>query len=140
MSETAEHLHGAAHTRRYRETGGKVGHDWKRGAPTLILTTTGRRSGQPRDTPLIYGRDGERYVVIASQGGAPAHPGWYHNLEADPDAEIQVWDEAIPVRARTADGDERERLWRLMNDIWPDYDAYQTRTERRIPVVVLEPV
>ena len=137
MSE-AEKLFGQAHVRRYRETGGEVGHIWKRGAKILLLTTTGRKSGRRTTTPLIYEQDGDRYVVIASQGGAPEHPGWYRNLSKTPGVEVQVKDEVFRARARTAEGEERERLWRLAAQQWPDYDEYVKRTDRRIPVVVLE--
>ena len=136
----ASHLFGAEHVRSYRETGGEVGHDWKNGAPTLLLTTTGRRSGEPRTTPLIYGRDGGDVAIVASNGGDPEHPAWYRNLQADPEAEIQIWAEVFRARAHDAMGDDRERLWRLMAGIWPAYDQYQTRTDREIPVVVLERV
>src|SRR6266516_1681675 len=137
MSE-AENLFGEKHVRRYRENGGEVGHRWKRGSKILLLTTKGRKSGEPRTTPLIYEEDGDRYVIVASKGGAPAHPGWYRNLQKDPNVELQVLDEVFPARARTAEGEERERLWQLVNQQWPDYDSYQTRTDREIPVVVLE--
>ena len=137
MSE-AETLFGAKHVQRYRETGGEVGHRWKRGSKILLLTTKGRTTGEPRTTPLIYEEDGDRYVIVASQGGAPTHPGWYRNLTKNPEVELQVLDEVFPARARTAEGEERERLWKLVNQQWPDYDAYQTRTDREIPVVVLE--
>ena len=137
MSE-AENLFGAEHVRRYRETGGEVGHVWKRGATTLLLTTTGRRTGEPTTTPLIYENADGAYVVVASKGGAPAHPGWYRNLSKNPEVEVQVRDEVFPARARTATGEEREQLWELAARQWPDYDAYQRRTEREIPVVVLE--
>ena len=137
MSE-AESLYGEEHVRRYRETGGEVGHRWKRGSKILLLTTRGRKSGEQRTTPLIYEEDGDRYVIVASQGGAPTHPGWYRNLAKDPNVELQVRDEVFPARARTAEGEERERLWQVVNHQWPDYDSYQTKTEREIPVVVLE--
>ncbi len=137
MSE-AESLFGAAHVRRYRETGGDVGHIWKRGAKTLLLTTKGRKTGRPTTTPLIYEAAGDAYVVIASKGGAPEHPGWYRNLTKDPNVQVQVKDDVFDARARTASGEERERLWRLAAEQWPDYDTYQTRTDREIPVVVLE--
>lgn len=130
-------LFGEEHVRRYRETGGEVGHIWN-GVPTLLLTTTGRRSGEQRTTPLIYGRDGDRYVVVASKGGAPRHPAWYLNLSAKPDVELQVAAERFRARARTAAANERERLWKLMAGIWPAYDDYQAKTEREIPLVVLE--
>jgi deazaflavin-dependent oxidoreductase (nitroreductase family) len=134
----AENLYGEEHVRRYRETGGAVGHDWKEGSTVLLLTTTGRSSGKPRTTPLIYAQDGLRYVVVASKGGAPDHPGWYLNLEQDPDVVLQVRDEVVNARARTAEGDERERLWRKANEVWPHYAEYAKRTDREIPVVVLE--
>ena len=137
MSE-AETLFGDKHVQRYRETGGEVGHRWKRGSKILLLTTKGRKTGEPRTTPLIYEEDGDGYVIVASQGGAPTHPGWYRNLTKDPNVELQVLDDVFPARARTAEGEERERLWKLVNQQWPDYDAYQTSTDREIPVVVLE--
>jgi deazaflavin-dependent oxidoreductase (nitroreductase family) len=135
----ADSLFGQEHVRRYRETGGEVGYMW-RGAPTLLLTTTGRRTGEPTTTPLIFGRDGENVVLVASQGGKPEHPGWYRNLAKEPEVEVQIEADAIRGRARTAEGEERERLWRAMAEIWPQYDDYQVRTDRRIPVVVVEPV
>jgi deazaflavin-dependent oxidoreductase (nitroreductase family) len=130
-------LVGEEHVRRYLETGGAVGHEWN-GVHTLVLTTTGRKSGEKRRSAMIYGQDGGDYVVIASQGGMPTHPNWYLNLVADPEVEVQVAGERFRARARTAEGDERERLWSLMTGIWPNFDVYQTRTDRRIPVVVLE--
>jgi deazaflavin-dependent oxidoreductase (nitroreductase family) len=130
-------LYGDEHVRRYRETGGEEGHLWN-GVPTLLLTTTGRRTGEQRTAPLIYGRDGDAYVVVASKGGHPDHPGWYHNLSATPEVELQVGDEVFPARAHTADAQERARLWPQLTGIWPDYDAYQAKTEREIPLVVLE--
>jgi proline iminopeptidase len=137
MSEGAN-LFGEEHVRRYRETGGEVGHTWRKGSKILLLTTKGRKTGEPRTTPLIYESDGDRYVIVASKGGAPQHPGWYRNLAQDPDVEVQVKDDVFRARAQTAEGDERERLWRLAAQQWPDYDAYQQRTDREIPVVVLE--
>jgi deazaflavin-dependent oxidoreductase (nitroreductase family) len=134
----AETLFGDQHVQRYRETGGEVGHIWKRGSKILLLTTTGRRTGSPTTTPLIYENDGDAYVIVASKGGAPAHPGWYRNLAKDPQVEVQVKDDVFPARARTASGEERERLWELASRQWPDYDVYRTRTDREIPVVVLE--
>lgn len=133
----AGHLFGPAHVESYRSTGGELGHIWK-GVPTLLLTTTGRRTGERHTTPLIYGRDGERHVIVASKGGAPAHPGWYRNLRKQPEVELQVKDEVFAATARTADGEERERLWRLMAEVWPAYDDYARKTDREIPVVVLE--
>jgi proline iminopeptidase len=138
MTEDATKLYGKAHVRRYRETDGEVGHIWKKGSTILILTTKGRTSGEPRDTPLIYARDDDRYVIVASNGGDPEHPGWYRNLAQEPDVELQVLGEVFPARARTAEGEERERLWEKANEVWPSYREYQERTEREIPVVVLE--
>ena len=122
----------------YRLSGGKVAGRMGK-APVLLLTVTGRKSGKRRTTPLLYGRDGDNYVVIASVGGAPKHPAWYHNLKGQ-EAEILVGRERLRVRARDAEGEERERLWALMVSLYPSYDSYQKKTERRIPVVVLEPV
>jgi deazaflavin-dependent oxidoreductase (nitroreductase family) len=129
----------AEHMRRYLESGGEDGHEWRPGVPTLLLTTVGRKSGTKRRTALIYGRDTADYVVVASMGGAPQHPAWYLNLEANPEVEIQVFDKVVPATARTVHGPERERLWALMRELWPAYDKYQTRTDREIPVVVLTP-
>ena len=129
----------AEHTQRYLDSGGEDGHEWRPGVPTLLLTTTGRKSGIKRRTALIYGRDNADYVIVASKGGSPEQPAWYLNLEADPEVEIQVFDEVLPVVARTVGGEERERLWALMRQIWPAYDEYQTKTDREIPVVVRSP-
>ena len=137
MSE-AENLFGDEHVRRYRETDGEVGHIWRRGAKILLLTTKGRTTGEPRTTPLIYEQDGDRYVIVASKGGAPEHPGWYRNLTKEPAVELQVKGEVFPARARIASGEERGRLWQLAAEQWPAYDEYQTKTDREIPVVVLE--
>ena len=134
-----EYLFGAEHVRRYLETDGEVGYRWRNDAPILILTTTGRKSGDPRLRPLIFGEDDDRYVIVASQGGKPVHPDWYLNLTADPDVHVQVKADRFLARARTAEGAERDRLWQQMAQIWPPYDDYQLKTERRIPVVVLEP-
>jgi deazaflavin-dependent oxidoreductase (nitroreductase family) len=131
-------LFGDEHVKQYEATNGKVGHDWN-GTPILILHTTGRKSGQLRKRPLIYGRDGNDYLVVASKGGAPSHPDWYQNLVANPDVEIQVWGDVIPVTARTATPEEKARLWPTMTAKWPDYDKYQKNTERDIPFVILSP-
>jgi deazaflavin-dependent oxidoreductase (nitroreductase family) len=128
------------HLHRYVATDGADGHEWRPGVPTLLLTTRGRRSGALRRTPLIYTRDGDAYVVVASYGGSPEHPDWYFNLSDDPEVEIQVGDRVMPARAATAEGEDRDRLWRQMTGIWPDYDKYQARTQRVIPLVTLEPV
>ena len=132
-------LFGQEHVERYLETDGEVGHDWKEGAPVLILTTTGRRSGGERRTPLIYGMHGDDPVVVASKGGAPAPPSWFLNLEANPDALVQIRGDRFPVRARVATPEEKPDLWEHMNEIWPRYESYQRKTDREIPVIVLEP-
>jgi deazaflavin-dependent oxidoreductase (nitroreductase family) len=130
-------LYGPEHVERYRATDGEEGHDW-RGTHTLLLTTTGRRSGEKRTTPLIYGQHGADFVVVASQGGAPDHPDWYKNLSRDPEVEVQVKGDRFSARAHTATPEEKPELWEIMTREWPDYDAYQQKTDREIPVVVLE--
>lgn len=131
-------LVGDDHVRAYRETGGETGYLWN-GVPTLLLTVTGRRTGREQTSALIFGRDGDDYLVVASMGGAPRHPSWYLNLQADPTATIQVRAEEMPVVARPASADEKPRLWKIMTQVWPNYDVYQSRTDRDIPVVLLTP-
>lgn len=135
------------HVRRYLESDGADGHLWdssERGGPgpipTLLLTTTGRKSGKPQLLPLIYGKTSKGYAVVASKGGAPAHPAWYLNLVDHPEVDVQVGPKKLKARARTARGAERAALWKEMAAIFPPYDDYQRRTEREIPVVVLEPL
>jgi deazaflavin-dependent oxidoreductase (nitroreductase family) len=126
------------HIRSYVDTGGRVGHRrW--GVTNLLLTTRGRRTGLLRRTALIYGRAAAAYVVVASGAGEPRHPAWYLNLCASPDVVVQVGADVFPARARTAEGEERARLWRMMVARWPDYRRYQYRSGRTLPVVVLEP-
>lgn len=136
MADSDDDLFGGEHVRVYRETHGQRGYHW-RGTTILLLTTKGRVSGESRTTPLIHRTDGERWVIVASKGGAPANPSWYENLVVDPDATIEVLQETVPVRAGTATGEERARLWALMTEVWPAYDDYQAKTDREIPVVVL---
>ena len=131
-------LLGDEHVKRYEETDGAVGHEWN-GAKCLVLTTTGRKSGERRKVPLIYGKDGDSLLVIASMGGAPNHPKWYLNVSETPDVEVQVLGEKFSARARTASPDEKPRLWGIMTEDWPNYDVYKERTDRDIPLVVLEP-
>jgi proline iminopeptidase len=131
-------LFGDEHVRRYRETDGEEGHVWRDGSTILLLTTKGRKTGLDRTVPLIYGWQGENPVIVASKGGAPDHPGWFKNLLRTPEAEMQILDRHFRVHARAAEGDERARLWEQMNRIWPHYEEYQEKTERRIPVVVLD--
>jgi deazaflavin-dependent oxidoreductase (nitroreductase family) len=130
-------LFGREHTKQYKETGGEVGHEWQ-GTQTLLLTTTGRKSGEPRELPLIYGRRGDDYLIVASKGGADTPPAWYVNLTADPEVEVQVKDERFKAQAREATPDEKPELWSTMTAEWPAYDEYQQKTEREIPVIVLE--
>ena len=127
------------HVRRYRATDGADGYDWN-GAPCLLLTTVGARTGHRRTTPLLFGRDEDRVVIVASRKGAADHPQWYLNLVADPSVEVQILADRFAAVASTVGGPERERLWRIMVDIWPDYDAYRAKTERTIPVVALDRV
>jgi deazaflavin-dependent oxidoreductase (nitroreductase family) len=126
------------HIRKYVESGGAEGHEWRPGVFTLLLTTIGRKSGEPRRTALIYQPYGDAYVVVASNGGAPEHPSWYRNLLAENRAEVQVGPDVFAATARTATGEERAKLWKLMTEVWPDYDGYATKADREIPVVVLE--
>lgn len=129
-------LFGDEHVRQYEATGGKTGHDWN-GTSCLILRVKGRKTGKVRKYPLIYGMDGNDWVLVASKGGAPENPGWYENLVANPNCEIQVWDEVIPVVASTGSAEDKKRVWPAMTSQWPDYDKYQTKTPREIPVVLL---
>jgi deazaflavin-dependent oxidoreductase (nitroreductase family) len=130
-------LFGQEHVRRYLQTDGAEGHDWQ-GTTVLILTTTGRRSGDQRSTPLIYGQHGDAYVVVASKGGAEEDPAWYLNLSAEPEVAVQVRGDRFHAHARTAAADEKPALWKMMTERWPAYDEYQHKTTREIPVVVLE--
>lgn len=132
-------LFGEEHVRRYLETDGEEGYLWYRDTTILILTTTGRASGAARQHALIFREDNGRYVVVASKGGADDHPEWYKNLRANPEVQVQVRADRFTANARDATAEERSRLWTMMNEVWPDYDNYQTKTERQIPLVVLEP-
>ena len=131
-------LFGQEHVERYEATDGEEGHDWQKGTTILILTTKGRKSGETRKNPLIYTENDGDYVIVASRGGTPDHPGWYLNLKDDPEVEVQVKDDKFTARARTAGPDEKPELWKKMAAAWPDYDDYQKKTDRDIPVVVLE--
>jgi deazaflavin-dependent oxidoreductase (nitroreductase family) len=130
-------LFGEEHTRKYKETGGQEGHEWQ-GTQCLLLTTKGRKSGEPRELPLIYAPWNDAYLIVASKGGADEPPAWYLNLEADPDVELQVWDERFAATARTATSEERAEMWPTMTKEWPAYDDYQKKTDREIPIIVLE--
>lgn len=134
----ATKLHGPKHVAAYLETDGEVGHDWKNGAPTLILTTTGRKSGEQRTNALIYGMAGDDPMIVASRGGSPQHPAWYLNLRDNPQVQVQIRGDKFDARARDATAEERPELWKRMTEIWPDYDSYQERTDREIAIVILE--
>ena len=130
-------LFGEEHVDRYRETGGEEGYEW-RGTQTLLLTSTGRKSGESRTTPLIFAPYGDAYTVVASQGGSDAPPAWYLNLSENPEVEVQIKGDVFKARARTADAREKAESWPTMVSEWPPYDEYQARTEREIPIVILE--
>ncbi|MBN9563619.1 MAG: nitroreductase family deazaflavin-dependent oxidoreductase [Alphaproteobacteria bacterium] len=136
------------HANQYISSGGKEGHIYKvtppgyseMNVPSLLLTTTGRKSGEKFTFPLFYGETGNSYIIVASKGGAPEHPGWYRNLLAHPEVEVQVGTKKLKAKARTATGEERERLWKKGLEFWPPYADYQKKTDREIPVVVLDPI
>jgi deazaflavin-dependent oxidoreductase (nitroreductase family) len=131
-------LFGKEHVERYQATDGEEGYIWRNGVTVLILTTTGRRTGKQRSTPLIFRQHGDDCLVVASKGGADQPPEWYLNLQANPRVQVQIKGDKFAARARTATPEEKPQLWREMTEIWPEYDEYQTKTEREIPVVVLE--
>ena len=134
-------LYGEEHVRRYEETDGEEGYYFgDHGAPILILTTVGRKSGEERKNALIYQEVDGGYAVVSSNGGAAAHPGWHFNLLADPEVKVQIKGDRFVARARVADGEERAGIWAQMTKVWPAYDDYTQRTDREIPVVVLERV
>lgn len=137
MADLRFRVLGGAHRRVYRLTGGKLGGHLGK-LPVLLLTTIGRKSGKVRTQPLVYTQVGDGFAVIASKGGAAQHPLWYLNLRANPLAEVTVGRERWRVRARDAQGEERDRLWRALSDLYPGYDKYAQKTSREIPVVVLE--
>lgn len=131
-------LHGQAHVALYQATDGAEGYEWRNGTTILILTTTGRRSGESRDNALIYRPHGDAYLVVASKGGAPEPPAWYLNLQDNPDVQVQIKGEKFAARARTATPEEKPQLWQEMLEAWPAYADYQNKTDRDLPVVVLE--
>jgi F420H(2)-dependent quinone reductase len=127
------------HAAIYRATNGLVGHRFPGLPPTLLLEHTGAKSGKRRISPLGYARDGENFILVASKGGYPRNPAWFHNLQAHPDTTVQVGSHRLPVHARVADAAEHERLWPVVVAVYKGYDDYQARTEREIPLVILEP-
>ncbi|MBK0869983.1 MAG: nitroreductase family deazaflavin-dependent oxidoreductase [Saccharopolyspora sp.] len=134
------------HVRVYRATGGRIGGTWRvgsalrSGVPTCLLTTTGRKSGQQRTNPLLYMRDGDRVVLVASQGGLPRHPSWYHNITANSEVTIQIGKQVLRMRAHEADEAERAELWPKLLEVYSDFNSYQSWTERTIPIIVCEPL
>jgi F420H(2)-dependent quinone reductase len=132
-------LGSGAHAGVYRATGGKL-FGRMGGRPILLLNTVGRRSGKKRTSPLLYVMDGEDFVIVASKGGASAHPAWYLNLRANPEATVEIGDREVQVEAEEADPEDKTRLWQKMVEMYPAYDAYQEKTEREIPLLVLRPV
>ena len=131
-------LFGQEHVDRYRATDGEEGYDWQRGTTILLLTTRGRKSGAERTTPLIFRPHGDDYLIVASRGGTDEPPGWYLNLKAEPEVQVQVKGDVFRAHARDATAEEQPELWSQMAEVWPAYDEYQKRTDRKIPVVVLE--
>jgi len=136
---TSQELFGDQHVQRYIETDGEEGYSWRNGTKILVLFTKGRKSGEERSNALIFEPDGDDYLIVASKGGAPAPPAWLLNLEAHPDdVEVQVKGDRFKAHARIATPEEKPRMWQKMTAAWPDYDNYQQKTDREIPVVVLE--
>ena len=133
-----DHLYGDEHVARYRATDGEEGYYWRKDSEILLLTTRGRKSGEDRTQALIQREVDGDYVIVASKGGAPQHPGWFLNMQEQDEVDVQVRGDRFKARHRVAEGEERERLWGLMTEVWPDYDGYQQRTDRQIPIVVLE--
>jgi deazaflavin-dependent oxidoreductase (nitroreductase family) len=127
------------HTAVYRATNGLIGHRFPGAPPTLLLDHVGAKSATRRTSPLLYGVDGEDLILVASKGGYPKNPAWFHNLLANPDTTVQVGSRRRPVHAHVADADERERLWPLMLKVYSGYADYQRRTEREIPLIILSP-
>lgn len=128
-----------SHVTLYRATGGRLGHRFPGTPPMLLLDNVGAKSGAKRTSPLVYARDGENVVLVASKGGYPKNPAWFHNLKANPDTEVQIGSRRKTVHARVADPEERKRLWPKVVKVYGGYETYQRRTEREIPLVVLEP-
>jgi deazaflavin-dependent oxidoreductase (nitroreductase family) len=131
-------LFGDAHVEAYRKTDGAEGYEWEGGSHVILLTTTGHRSGEDRTVPLIFGKNGDDYLIVASKGGADEPPAWYVNLQADPNVTVQDRADVFKAVARTANAEEQKAFWPIVTKEWPPYDEYQTKTSRPIPVVILE--
>ena len=140
VGDVVVRLTSALTLRARRLSGGKIGGRFLRGAPVCLVTTTGRKSGQPRTAPLLYLADGERVVLVASKGGMSKHPVWYLNLVANPRCSVEIGREKRAMQAHTANAEEKAALWPRLVAMYRDYDDYQSRTDREIPVVVLDPV
>jgi deazaflavin-dependent oxidoreductase (nitroreductase family) len=139
IGSVVTHLMSRLNTWVYRASGGRIGGRFPGGAPILLLTTIGRKSGQPQTSPLLYLRDGDTFVIVASKGGMSHDPLWFKNLQASPDVEIELGGERKPMRARQANETEKAALWPRLVEMYPSYADYQARTTRNIPVVVLSP-
>jgi deazaflavin-dependent oxidoreductase (nitroreductase family) len=131
-------LFGDEHVQKYEATDGAEGYEWRNGTTILVLTTKGRKSGEVRKHALIYRDWDDKYLIVASKGGADAPPAWFLNIEADPDVQVQIKGDKFAAHARVATPDEKPDMWKHMTEVWPDYDGYQQKTDREIPVVVLE--
>ena len=130
-------LYGKEHVERYEATDGEEGHDWRNGTTILLLHTTGRKSGKDVTSPLIFREYDGDYLIVASKGGAPEAPDWFLNLQQNPEVTVQIKGEKFRAKARTATAEEKPAMWAHMAQVWPDYDEYQKKTDREIPVVVL---
>jgi deazaflavin-dependent oxidoreductase (nitroreductase family) len=128
-----------ANTWLYKKTDGKVGGKFLQGAPVALLTTTGRKTGEPRISPLLYLREGNRVVLVASKGGSATHPMWYLNLKANPKVSVQIKDEVLHLSARDATEEERARYWPKLVEMYSSFDDYQSWTDRVIPIVICDP-
>jgi deazaflavin-dependent oxidoreductase (nitroreductase family) len=131
-------LYGKEHVERYQATDGAEGYRWRNGTTILLLHTTGRKTGREHIHPLIFREYDGSYLIVASKGGSPEPPDWYLNLDENPEVTVQIKGETFRAKARTATADERPAMWRHMAEVWPDYDEYQKKTDREIPVVVLD--
>jgi len=130
-------LYGKEHVERYEATDGEEGHDWRNGTTILLLHTTGRKSGKDVTSPLIFREYDGDYLIVASKGGAPDAPDWFLNLQQNPEVTVQIKGDKFLAKARTATAEEKPAMWAHMAQVWPDYDEYQKKTDREIPVVVL---
>ncbi|GAB2456004.1 nitroreductase family deazaflavin-dependent oxidoreductase [Jatrophihabitans fulvus] len=133
-------LFGKEHVERYEATDGEEGYHWEKGTTILLLHTTGRKSGKDYTHPLIYREWGDAYLIVASKGGAPEAPDWFKNIEKDPTVVVQIKADKFTADARVANAEERPKMWQHMVEVWPDYEDYAKKTDREIPIVVLDRV